>query len=405
MTSISDHVDAHNDVVWSFLTPNQPPLSMFRKVDRMLKAGASVLHTEDAQGYCVAIANASTIEIMRDPERFSSHAVMAIDPEPEYRLTPIMTDPPIHTKWRQLLASHFSPGRVKQFEPRIRRHAAELVAQLAPSGHCDFVHDFATQLPVTAFLELLGLPSDDLPRIREWEQLIDHPDPVNDPDRAKFTKAMEEVGAYFAGYIDERRQTLTDDVQDLISESLKWRIDGEPIPDQQLLSFCTMMFVAGMDTTASQLGYVFYHLGTHDRDRRRIAEEPEIRTNALEEMLRAYPIIQLGRKATQDTEVAGCPIKAGTMITVPLAGANRDPNEYKDPDIVDFDRESLRHIGFGVGPHRCLGLHLARLTMSIALDEWHKVILDYHVADGADLFELTGGIAGIHDLPLTWNAS
>lgn len=403
MITNPEEADAGVDMAWSFLTPNEPPLSMFHKVDRLLQAGAQVLESDDAQGYYVAIDNKSLMEILRDPTRFSSQAVMAIDPEPEYRLTPIMTDPPIHTTWRQLLASHFSPGRVKQFEPRIRRHAAELVNGLSPLGRCDFVEEFATQLPVVAFLELLGLPPDDLPKIREWEQLIDHPDPVNDPDRAKFTKAMEEVGAYFAGHIEERRHTLTDGVQDLISESLKWRIDGAPIPDEQLLSFCLMMFVAGMDTTASQLGYIFYHLGTHDADRRRIVEQPEIRARALEELLRAYPIIQLGRKVSEDTEVGGCPMRAGMMVTMPLAGANRDPHEYDNPERVDFDRDFIRHIGFGVGPHRCLGLHLARLTMTIALDEWHRVIADYRVEENAPLFELTGGIAGIHRLPLTWD--
>lgn len=390
------------DPVWSFLTPNLPPCSMFRKVDGLLRDGASVLYTEDAQGYYVVVDSESTNEILRDPARFSSKAVMAIDPEPAYGLTPIMTDPPIHTKWRQLLASHFSPGRVKQFAPRIRAQAADLANAVAGEGRCDFMQAFASQLPVVAFLELLGLPPEDLPQIREWEQLIDHPDPVNDPDRAKFTQAMAEVGAYFARHIEERRQALTDEVQDLISESLKWRIDGEAIPLDQLLSFCTMIFVAGMDTTASQLGYIFYHLGTHDGDRRRIVAEPDIRTNALEEMLRAYPVIQLGRKSTMDTEVGGCPIRADTMITLPLAGANRDPHEYDRPEQVDFDRESLRHIGFGVGPHRCLGLHLARLTMIIAIEEWHKVIPEYRVPGSSDVVELTGGIAGIHQLPLEW---
>src|SRR5271154_3142391 len=146
VTSISDGAHTDDDVTWSFLTPERPPLSMFHKVDEMLQDNATVLYTDDAQGYYVALDGACTMEILRDPARFSSHAVMAIDPEPAYGLTPIMTDPPIHTKWRQLLGAHFSPATVKQFAPRIRAHAVQLVSSLAPRGECDFMTDFASQL-------------------------------------------------------------------------------------------------------------------------------------------------------------------------------------------------------------------------------------------------------------------
>ncbi len=168
-----------------------------------------------------------------------------------------------------------------------------------------------------------------------------------------------------------------------------------------MLAFCLLMFMAGLDTVAAQLAYSFWHLATHDDDRRRIVADPTLIPGAIEEFLRYYSFVTPGRKVMHDTEIAGCPIEAGKMIFMPLASANRDSREFVDADKVIIDRQDNRHIAFGAGPHRCLGSHLARQELRIALEMWHERIPDYHLRDGAEVLE-HGGQIGLDSLPLVW---
>jgi cytochrome P450 len=211
--------------------------------------------------------------------------------------------------------------------------------------------------------------------------------------------AMFEVMGYFDELIKERRHNRQDD---LLSEALTWTIEGEPIAHDDMLSFCLLMFMAGLDTVAIQLNYSWWHLATHDADRARIAREPATIPAAVEELLRAYAFVAPGRKVMRDGDFHGCPMHAGDMVLLPLCAATRDPAAFADPETVDFDRQPNNHIAFGVGPHRCLGSHLARRELRIALEEWHKRIPDYRIPDGFEVLE-HGGMFGINDLALVWD--
>jgi cytochrome P450 len=162
------------------------------------------------------------------------------------------------------------------------------------------------------------------------------------------------------------------------------------------------MFMAGLDTVTIQLNYSWWHLATHDGDRARIVKEPEIIPNAVEELLRAYAFVAPGRKVMKDGDFHGCPMKAGDMVLLPLCGATRDPAAFPEPTRVDFDRPANNHLAFGAGPHRCLGSHLARRELRVALEEWHKRIPDYRIPDGAVIDE-HGSMFGINQLPLVWD--
>jgi cytochrome P450 len=213
--------------------------------------------------------------------------------------------------------------------------------------------------------------------------------------------AMLAVIDYFRELIAERRRTPRDD---MLSFVVGGQLEGGPIPDQDLLDFCLLMFMAGLDTVASQLAYSFWHLATHADDRRRIVDDPSLVPVAIEEFLRYYSFVTPGRKLVRDTEVAGCPMAAGQMVYLPLVAANRDPREFERADEVIIDRAPNRHIAFGAGPHRCLGSNLARAELRVALEMWHDRIPNYRLADGAEVTE-HGGQIGISHLPLVWDVA
>lgn len=331
----------------------------------------------------------------QDAELFSSSSVVPNEPDPPYRWIPEMLDGQLHTRWRQLLGVTFTPGAVAKLEPRVRARFDEILDELAERGECDYVADVALRFPNTIFMEIMGLPVSDAAQFQAWETAILHRASA-DTDGA-FAAMMEVVG-YFAGLIGERRKDPRDD---LLSRALGFEIDGQPVSDEDLLSMCLLLFMAGLDTVAMQLSYSMYHLATNPSDRARLVADPGLWPTAIEEFLRYYAFVTPGRKVTRDAEFNGCPVKAGQMIYLPLVSANRDEDEFPDAGRVVIDRASNRHIAFGAGPHRCLGSHLARQELMIGLAGWHQRIPEYELASGVPVVE-HGGQIGLDNLPLVW---
>ncbi|GAA2720160.1 cytochrome P450 [Actinocorallia aurantiaca] len=363
-----------------------------------LRAEHRAFHSTYGKGFWVLTRYDDILAAFQDPELFSSASVNALDPHPRYRWIPEMLDPPEHTRWRRLLQSHFAPAAVRAREPRIREHCAALIAGLAADGGCDFVSDFATPFPSVIFLELMGLPVERLETFLAWERAILHGPPAANPERVA---AMGQVTGMFAELIEQRR---SDPGDDLLSDAVTWTLDGEPVPDEDLLAMCLLLFMAGLDTVTSQLSYAFWHLAAHPADQKALREDPSLIPSAIEEFMRAYSIVLPGRKVTRDTEFAGCPMKAGDMVMLPLPAANRDPGAFPDPTRVDLRRDPNRHLGFAAGPHRCLGSHLARTELRIALEEWHRAVPDYRLPHPDAALEHTYGLLGLDTLPLTWPA-
>jgi len=341
----------------------------------------------------------STIRaVLQRPDLFSSSAVTVTEPDPPYLWIPLMLDPPEHTTWRHQLAPVFSPSAIAKLEPRVRQRCVELIESFASAGHCDFVEDLAHRFPTTIFMELMGLPIADFDRLMAWEHAILRQKAAVEGGSPPLT-AMREVTAYFAELVAERRRQPS---ADLLSEAATWEVDGEPIPERELLAMCLLLFMAGLDTVAAQLSYSMLHLATHAADRRRIIEERAVIPAAVEEFLRAYSIVLTSRKVTEDIELEGCPMKKGQMVYLPLCSGTRDGAEFADAGTVEFDRSPNHHIAFGAGPHRCLGSHLARLELKVALEEWHTRIPSYRVSAGVEIIE-HGGVLGLDSLPLEWD--
>ncbi len=373
-----------------------PPCSYFERLDQWRESGP--VHEGDSGNRFWLLTEMSDIRAAyQHPGIFSSSAIQCDTPNPDYHLIPEMLDPPEHGTWRKLMGPLFSPGAVEAMETHIRERFEEILDDVAPRGRCDFVADVALRFPNTIFLELMGMPLADADRFQRWETAILHEGSQSTPAAMA---AIGEVYGYFSELISDRRANPGSDI---VSKALTWKIDGEPVKHEDLLSFCLLLFQAGLDTVASQLSYAFYHLATTPADRQRIVDDPAIIPSANEELLRYYAIVAPGRKVMQDTEITGCPMQAGDMVLLPIASANRDPREFERAHEVILDRPNNRHIAFGAGPHRCLGSHLARLELQVAVEAWHARIPQYEIDPDVPIEEHSAGLIGLNNLPLRWD--
>lgn len=370
------------------------PCSFFDRADEW--RGRGPIHRGDADGntFWMVTEMAPMRETYQRADVFSNSAVVVTAPNPPYRWIPEMLDGKEHATWRRLLGPLFSPGAVEAMEEKIRVRFDEILDEVAPRGECDFVQDVALKFPNSIFCDLMGLPLEDAEQFQVWESKILH-----EGSAEAAMVAMGEVMQYFSALIADRWENPR---ADIVSKAKDWRIDGKPIQQQDLLDFCLLMFMAGLDTVAVQLTYNFLYLAEHPEDRARIVADPSLIPAANEEFLRYFSFVTPGRKVMQDAEVAGCPVKAGEMMFLPLSSANRDPKEFEHAAEVLIDRQPNRHIAFGSGPHRCLGSHLARLELRVAMEAWHRRIPDYRLVEGVDVREHQAGQVGLDNLPLVW---
>lgn len=391
-------------------TTTEPEGTWFAKYDE-LRAQFPWYRNEFGPGFWTVCNYQGILQIMQNPQAFSNSVVTALDPEPVVKWIPEMLDGDEHKQWRRQLGPLFSPGAVERLESTVRQRAVDIIDGLVErseasaatgkgQGSCDFMADFATRFPTTIFLDLMGLPVEELDQYLAWEHDILHAGGSDEEKLQKQIGAMMAVMGRFATVIAERREEPRDDI---VSKALTYEIDGKPVTDEDLLSFCLLMFMAGLDTVSVTLGWMFLHLARNDEDRQRIVAEPAIIPTAVEEFVRAYAIVIPARKVMQDVNVQGCPMKAGDMVNIPLNAATRDEAAFPDAATVDITRKPNNHIGFGAGPHRCLGSHLARQELRIALEVWHERIPNYRVAPDAQMLE-SGGQLGLESLPLVWGA-
>jgi cytochrome P450 len=387
--------------VLSYSPHERRPIGGWAEFFDQLRADAPVVRNTFADGYYVLTGYADILAAYQDTETFSTDAVTVFEPDPSYRWIPHMLGGDEHRQWRRQLGPAFAPKAVTVLDDRIRVWAGELIDALAGRGECDVIADFSFYYPTTIFLGLMGLPPEDLPRFMDWEASILHsrgstPEEITDNRMT----AMAAVSDYFRAVIAERRAQPGDD---LISQAVGFQIDGRPVTDDEVTSYCFFMFMAGLDTVAAAFGYALYHFATHPADRQRIVADPALIPAAIEEILRVYAFTIPARKVRKDIEVGGCPIAAGSMVQLPIRAATRDPRAFPGGAEVRIDRMPNNHIAFGAGPHRCLGSHLARHELVIALEEWHKRIPDYRLADGAEILEV-GRSSGPDSMPLRWLA-
>jgi len=343
--------------------------------------------------------DAEVRHVLTHPEIFSSGidavAIGQIRP-----LIPLQIDPPQHRNYRKLLDPIFAPRQVALLEDRTRALVQDLVGAVAGDGACNFHHAIAEPLPTTVFLQLLGLPVE---RAREFIDLKDgiiRPPVKTNEERVQYTAQVgQRIYAVLQEAIDQRLEQRADD---FLSMFLDAEVDGHRLTVEDVQDIGYLFFLAGLDTVTASLDCMLSYLAQHPDQRRRLVEDPSLIPHAVEEMLRwETPVQGVVRITTEDTEIGGCPVGAGRVVSVVLGSANTDERAWPDAESIDFDREGNRHIAFGGGAHRCLGSHLARMELRVALEEWHAAVPDYRVADGIAL-RYSQGLRAIENLELVW---
>jgi cytochrome P450 len=348
----------------------------------------------------IAMRYPDVTAIMRDTQTFSRRYTDAYSTPVGSPLVPIHLDPPEHTKYRRLLTPLLAPQMVNELEDVIRQRAIELVDDAISKGRVEYMKDFGFRFAPVIFFGLMGLPLD---RADEVTIMVDdalHLTDVTDPGGVRRRQAYGEMQEMLVDLIRERRANPQDDY---ISTLVTAQIDGAPIGEDELRQMCLLLLLAGLDTVAATLGYAMLHFARNEADRRAIIDDPSLIPSAVEEILRFYPIDASIRYVTKENDAMGCPMHAGDRVVLSLVAANRDEHEFEHADTFDLHRAPNRHIGFGVGPHRCAGSNLARIELAIALEEWHRRIPDYRVADGAELSNLVSTtVFRLESLPLEW---
>lgn len=352
----------------------------------------------------VVLSRLADIEMaLKHTELFSSN-MDAVDLGNLRPLIPLQIDPPEHAKYRRILDPLFTPREMARREPEVAKLVNEIIDHFADRGECDFHAEFAVPLPCTVFLQLLGLPLEDLETFLIWKDGVIRPEGVQgyEEHRKAAAPVAQQIYDYFEGAIDDHLANPRDDV---LSAMMAADIEGKPLTREELLDICFLFLIAGLDTVTDSLDCFFVYLARHPEHRGTLVEQPTILPSAIEELLRwETPVPGVARVALHDVEVSGCPISKGERVSPLLGAANTDPAEFPDPELVDFRRNPNRHRAFGAGPHRCLGSHLARMELRVALREFHRRIPDYEILPGVEL-KYTRGLRSVETLPLTFSVA
>jgi cytochrome P450 len=367
-----------------------------------LRSASPVVHTQRFLGCYLPTTYEAVKAIAHDTEHFSSRRVVVRDERPEVQRNaapPITSDPPEHKGAKQLLLPPFTPDAMKKLEPRVRAICNELIDDFIANGKCDAAVRYAKYIPVQTIAHMLGIPESDSDLFIHWiHQILE----LGIKDERQLQQAVQEMSAYFVDHIEARKQRPSDDlISTLMSAKDK---NGQPLDDSHVLGSLRLLLIAGIDTTWSAIGSSLWHLAKTPSDRERLVKEPELMPSAVEELLRAYSPVTMAREVMKETTISGCPIKPGNMVLLSFPAANRDPAMFPDAEKVVLDRKENRHAAFGLGIHRCVGSNLARMEMTVALEEWLKRIPDFRLDPAGKVSWSEGTVRGPRQLPMLFPA-
>lgn len=352
----------------------------------------------DRFSYWMVMGYEDVFEVMRDPGLFSN-AQMSVPAmfEPAGPRIPLQSDPPEHSRYRHILLPLFSPIVAKSLEPLTRSVAQRLLGDIKARGQCEFIRDFAIPLPFEVILTWLGIPREGWAMIMEAEDSGIRLHASDPTARQRSVELKERMNSYFEEIL-RARITEGGPTDDVIGHLVTCQVDGQPLTLNEMLRICMLLFAAGLHSTTSTLGNMMVHLASHPDDRDRLASDPAIIPLASEELMRFDSIGTFTRTATDDAEVGGRQICKGEVLQVVLGSANRDALAFPDPDRVVLDRNPNRHLGFGVGPHRCIGSNIARMELIVALEEIHRNIPSYRLMPDRPVIRHAGADRGTDQL-------
>jgi cytochrome P450 len=384
-----------------------------RTINAELRQKCPVAWNENYGGFWFLSSYEAVSRTARDDDTFSHkyepNAADGVDyqgemgvprPEGQPALGIGEVDGPYHLALRHALAPFFSPGAVEKMKPFMEQKAHEFLDQRIEDGQMDLVLDYASPVPAILTMKLMGLPRDN------WHLYANlfHSVMAVPQDSPEYINAIAEVPAMMQGVLDYAAATRAKPEDDLTSFLIQFEFDGQRITDEQLLNIVWNLIGGGVDTTTSQTALTLLRLGTHPELRQQLIDHPELYRTATDEFLRYFSVNQtLSRTVTRDVELNGQHLRKNDRVVISWLSANHDEHEFEKPDEIILDRSPNRHLAFGLGPHRCIGSHLARLMSEVMVKAVLDRIPDYRIhLDGVHQYRGNPSMTGLGKLPVTF---
>ncbi|WP_343046841.1 cytochrome P450 [Sphingomonas chungangi] len=311
----------------------------------------------------------------------------------DWDIIPTELDPPRHAGFRAALNPVYSPSNMAKLDSRVRERARVFIDRFKDRGSCEFIGEFAIPFPVTIFLDLLGFPQEEMNQFLEWETTL-----LRSPTNGDRITSVHAVKDYLLRAIADRKKNPG---TDLISVALTLEVDGRKWTDEEVFGHCFNLYLGGLDTVTANIGLHMHHLATRPDHQTYLRENPKQMVIAIEEFLRAYPAVTTARLCRNPYTLGDATFMPGDYIAMSTPLAGRDPEYYDAPQEVRLDRKPA-HVTLGYGIHRCLGQHLARRELQIALQEFLASVPTFGIAPGFSVPFFLGNVIHIDELQLAW---
>jgi len=394
------HVSSSQVVDFDIYQPMLKGMDLHESWHALQESGApDIVWTPKNGGHWMVLRGKLISKVLQDYRTFSSRVIF-VPKEPAgeaYRAVPITLDPPAHRPVRSLLNEDLSPNKIKSREDSIRAMAVEMIESFRMKGRCNFVHDFAEQMPLRIFMQMVELPFADAPKLKRLADQYTRPEPdVSYDDVARgFTEYLQPL-------IGDRRSK---NGNDMLSHLINGSIEGRPLTDEETVNLCVQVLVAGLDTVVNAMSFIMLFLARSPESRRILTADLARLPISLQELLRRFSMVTVAREITHDLEFEGVHLKRGEMMVVPTLLHGLDSRENADPMKVDFNRRSVGHSIFGGGIHTCAGAHLAKAEIRIMLEEWLTRIPDFKVVDESEIGFVGGIVASVKPFSIAWDVA
>lgn len=361
-----------------------------------LRSRCPVAHSDLHGGYWIVSKYDDVRDLTQDTETFSSRCTTV--PRDigigDFCIPPVQYDPPEHTRIKRLLATGFVPARVAKYEDSIREYASSVLDGLKTRTNFDASHDFARLVPTAVVAQLLGCP-DHVEHFTDWVARILEQATENFEDAQT---AGIELLTFLAEIVEQRRASPGDDVLSFLTTA---EIEGEKLDDEDIVYTGLLLVLAGIDTAWNTLASGIHYLACNPSEQERLRANPDLIATAREEFLRAFAPVSPARIIKRDTVFRGRQFRKDELVIVSFPSANRDEAQFEDADCIRLDRSPNRHLAFGSGVHRCLGVNVARMEIQIALEEFLRRIPPFRLADEDGIVWVRGQVRGPKHLPIT----
>ncbi|WP_029548734.1 cytochrome P450 [Rhizorhabdus wittichii] len=362
---------------------------------------ADLIWTPFTGGHWIATNGETVKEVYSDPERFSSEVIfLPKEAGEKYQMVPTRMDPPEHTPYRKTLDRGLNLAQIRKVEDKVRHIASELIGNFADRGECDFAAEYAGTFPVHVFMALADLPLEDIPVLSHFARQMTRPE-GNTPE--EMAADLEAGNDGFYAYVDPIIRARTGGTgDDLITLMVNTEINGKPIDHDKAQGLISLLLLGGLDTVVNFLSFFMIHLAKHPTLVAELRSDPLKLMRGAEEMFRRFPVVSEARMVAKDQEYKGVNLKRGDMILLPTALHGLDDTLNPEPWKLDLARRGISHSTFGGGPHRCAGMHLARMEVIVTLEEWLKRIPEFSLKPGVSPTYHSGIVAAVENVSLVW---